>query len=197
MIKVLPCWKLLHSVTKSPESDETWQGHITLYIGLMGNNSQSTVFYFFYHCLSNSECLTELCSPDGSSWWTWQQCCHFNVWWQCTCKCAKKNEKTAPLSQIPTSIPFHWLFSRWTWVNCSPLGLIPSLTLVGCSSCHQMTSVKALKGTKSTPVMNLYSTQTAKWTSQMSTRSPAKARFGRPYCPINLILTLSPSLIDF
>ena len=30
-----------------------------------------------------------------------------------------------------------------------------------------------------------------------STRSPAKARFGRPYCPINLILTLSPSLIDF
>ena len=29
------------------------------------------------------------------------------------------------------------------------------------------------------------------------TRSPAKARFGRPYCPINLILTLSPSLIDF
>jgi len=29
------------------------------------------------------------------------------------------------------------------------------------------------------------------------TRSPAKARGGRPYCPINLILTLSPSLIDF
>jgi len=29
------------------------------------------------------------------------------------------------------------------------------------------------------------------------TRSPAKARFGRPYCPINLMLTLSPSLIDF
>jgi len=29
------------------------------------------------------------------------------------------------------------------------------------------------------------------------TRSSAKARFGRPYCPINLILTLSPSLIDF
>ena len=29
------------------------------------------------------------------------------------------------------------------------------------------------------------------------TRIPAKARFGRPYCPINLIITLSPSLIDF
>jgi len=28
-------------------------------------------------------------------------------------------------------------------------------------------------------------------------RIPAKARFGRPYCPINLIVTLSPSLIDF
>jgi len=29
------------------------------------------------------------------------------------------------------------------------------------------------------------------------TRIPAKARFGRPYYHINLILTLSPSLIDF
>jgi len=31
----------------------------------------------------------------------------------------------------------------------------------------------------------------------LKTRSPAKAWGGRPYCPINLILTLSPSLIDF
>ena len=31
----------------------------------------------------------------------------------------------------------------------------------------------------------------------IKTSIPAKARFGRPYCPINLILTLSPSLIDF
>jgi len=31
----------------------------------------------------------------------------------------------------------------------------------------------------------------------LKTRILAKARFGRPYCPINLILTLSPSLIDF
>ena len=29
------------------------------------------------------------------------------------------------------------------------------------------------------------------------TRIPAVARGGRPYCPINLILTFSPSLIDF
>jgi len=31
----------------------------------------------------------------------------------------------------------------------------------------------------------------------IQTRSPAVARGGRPYCLINLILTLSPSLIDF
>ena len=31
----------------------------------------------------------------------------------------------------------------------------------------------------------------------MNTRSPAVPRGGRRYCPINLILTLSPSLIDF
>ena len=37
------------------------------------------------------------------------------------------------------------------------------------------------------------------WVSQYQegTRSPAVARGGRPYCLINLILTLSPSLIDF
>jgi len=33
--------------------------------------------------------------------------------------------------------------------------------------------------------------------SEDITRSPAVARGGRPYCLINLILTLSPSLIDF
>jgi len=38
-----------------------------------------------------------------------------------------------------------------------------------------------------------------KVTSQrrLLTSIPAKARLGRPYCPINLILTLSPSLTDY
>ena len=33
--------------------------------------------------------------------------------------------------------------------------------------------------------------------TRKSTRSPAVARDGRPHCPINLILTLNPSLINF
>jgi len=58
---------------------------------------------------------------------------------------------------------------------------------VNCASCH----ILSPKSNCPFPNCRYYSPKFP--LEQLKTRTPAKARFGRPYCPI----TLSPSLIDF
>ena len=67
---------------------------------------------------------------------------------------------------------------------------------------HQLQqSVSDVNFSLSVPAVNSFTNRLDNdWEAELSgtgQEAQLNARDGRPYCPINLILTLSPSLIDF